>query len=138
MPIKKLPAKKGLRELKKIPKAPNKKAIEKECFKLIQQIALAQDPRCICCGLPSVAGHHLFGRGLAAAFNPEMVRGLCLLHHDLAHAMPRIFGEAMRIRIGWRYLELEQMSRVVIPYMDFAAKRDDLKTFLAELERRAT
>lgn len=110
---------------------------EKECFALIQQIALLQDPNCIVCGVPSVAGHHVFGRGLAAAFNPTMVRGLCLNHHGYSHHLPESFGVFMAGFLGeGRYDELALLSREIVPYIDFEAKRDELKAILAELEGR--
>jgi hypothetical protein len=72
---------------------------ERDCYKLIQAIALARDPICIIpgCWRPSDCGHHLFGRHLAAAFNPEMVRGVCNGHpgrHDT---------ETKPIRVGKQF-----------------------------------
>lgn len=110
---------------------------EKDCYALIQQIALIRDPRCILCPSPSQVGHHVWGRGLAAAFHPEMVRGLCNSHHIYAHARPEGFRECMVELIGDRYRELEAMAREIIPYMDFQAKRRELREMLGELQRRA-
>lgn len=110
---------------------------EKECFALIQQIALLQDPVCIFCPQPSQVGHHLFGRGLAAAFNREMVRGVCNSHHIYAHARPEGFKECMKGLIGDRYEELERQAQEIIPYMDFQAKRMELRVILAGLRKVA-
>jgi hypothetical protein len=112
------------------------KAPEKECFKLIQQIALLQDPYCITCGKPSTAGHHLYGRGLAVAFNPECVRGMCVECHDYAHRNRFAFRGILRdVVLGPSlYDDLEVLSRTSVPDMDFEAKRDELRTVLADLE----
>ena len=109
---------------------------EKDCFTLIQQIAVLQDPFCILCGRPSECGHHLFGRCLAAAFNPEMVRGLCNTHHLYAHARPEDFREYVAEVIP-RYAELEAEANRVVPWMDFAEKRKELRAILESLRRRA-
>lgn len=117
----------------------NKRARKKDCFTLIQQIAVLQDPRCIVCYAPTVCGHHVFGRGLAAAFNPEVVRGVCLAHHNYAHALPDSFREFMEGFWGGRerYEELKRQSSEIIPFMDFSAKQNELKAMLADLEQRA-
>lgn len=113
-----------------------KSSAEKDCFRLIQEIALAQDPVCLLCPAPSQCGHHLFGRGLAAAFNPEMVRGLCNTHHLYAHARPEGFRECMLGLIGSRYEELEIEASRVVPWIDFVEERARLRGILRELKRR--
>jgi len=119
-------------------KKPSRKALEKQCFALIQQIALIQDPHCIHCGLLSEAGHHVLGRGLAVAFHPECVRGVCNTCHTYAHLKPEAFRRWFYEVVGaWKYDGLEKLSRQVIPDMDFAAKRAELKGILADLEGRA-
>ena len=109
-----------------------KSAAEKDCFNLIQQIAVLQDPRCIVCGEPSSCGHHVYGRGLAAAFNPEMVRGLCEKHHvPFAHEQREAFKRFFTSFIGpLNYERLEWQSREIVPYMDFKAKRAELRAIL--------
>ena len=110
---------------------------EKDCFALIQQIAVLQDPFCIVCGRPSECGHHLFGRGLAAAFNSEMVRGVCNEDHLKAHGKPDAFRMTMQSLMGWRYEELRRQANQPVPYMDFKVKRVELRAILEGLRRRA-
>ena len=117
-----------------------KSAAERDCFALIQQISLLQDPRCIVCGEPSSAGHHVFGRGLAVAFELEMVRGLCEKHHiPFAHKQPEAFKAFFMAFIGGprHYERLKRKSREIIPYMDFEMKRVELRAILADLQKRA-
>jgi hypothetical protein len=79
----------------------------------------------------------LFGRGLAAAFNPEMVRGLCNDDHLKAHSKPDAFRVTMQSLMGWRYEELKRQANQPVPYMDFKAKRAELRDILEGLRRRA-
>ena len=110
---------------------------KEDCFELIQKIAVLQDPKCIVCQSPSICGHHVFGRGLAAAFNPEVVRGVCLNHHQYAHILPDSFRVFMEGFWGKdRYEELERQANTVIPYIDFEAKLFELKGILTDLQRR--
>jgi len=107
-----------------------------ECYRLIQQIAVKRDPRCIVigCGAPSTVGHHLFKRSrMATAFLPEAVRGLCHPCHLKAHASPAWFRALMISMIGDRYYELERLSNTVVK-VDFKAKRDELRGILEKLK----
>jgi hypothetical protein len=111
---------------------------KKECYALIQQIAVLQDPICVICGKPSDCGHHLFKRDrLATAFLPEAVRGVCNETHRVAHAEPEWFqGFMIRSMGDERYFELSRLSRTVVPYMDFKATRDQLRLILFDLQRK--
>ncbi|MFZ2809417.1 MAG: hypothetical protein WAZ60_23785 [Desulfosalsimonadaceae bacterium] len=108
-----------------------KSSAERDCFSLIQQIAVQKDPYCIVCGAPSSVGHHIFGRDLAAAFDPEMVRGLCEKHHvPFAHQQPEAFKTFFMTLVGDHYEQLERKSREVVQCMDFKAKRAELRELL--------
>jgi len=107
-----------------------------DCYRLIQQIAVKRDPKCIICGAPSTVGHHLFKRSrMATAFLPEAVRGLCHYDHARAHTHRKWFTIFMVGLIGDRYYELERLSNTVVK-VDFKAKRDELRGILNELENR--
>ena len=107
---------------------------EKECYKLIQMVAVKQDPICIlpgCCQ-PSMVGHHIFKRDRnATAFLPEAVRGMCIVHHDWAHHYPfqceNIWIELLGPK---RYYELVRLSWTVVPDINFEEIRDGLKKIL--------
>jgi len=107
-----------------------------DCYKLVQQIAVAQDPICIMpeCGQTSQVGHHLFKRDrMGTAFHPEAVRGLCHRHHGHAHAKPEQFKKAMIRLMGERYHELQKLSKTVVNGMDYVAKREELRGMLTEV-----
>lgn len=108
------------------------KPAEADCYRLIQMVALQQDPACIICGWPSEVGHHLFKRDrLATAFLPEAVRGLCNQCHRDAHNYPLLFSGTMIRMMGEdRYFELERLSWKVAKHFDFNAKRQVLKALL--------
>lgn len=88
---------------------------EKDCYRLIQEIAILQDPVCVVCTeRKSQAGHHLFTRSRhATAFHPEAARGLCNICHQEAHEEPQWFRQIMIEEIGDRFFELERLSRTV-------------------------
>ena len=110
--------------------------LEKDCFKYIQIIALLRDPFCIFCGRKAQAGHHVWGRGLSVAFEPECVRGVCNDCHRFAHANRNAFLKWFYEIVGaWKYEELQQLSRQIVTAMDFEAKRDELKEIITKLER---
>jgi hypothetical protein len=101
-----------------------------DCYRLIQQIAIAQDPVCIWAGCmeDSCVGHHLFMRDRkGTAFHPEAVRGLCHMHHGYAHARPEQFRKIMIGFIGERYYDLQRLSKTVVKNMDYVAKREELR-----------
>ena len=111
-----------------------------DCYKLIQMIALAQDPICTMpgCWQPSQVGHHLFKRSnMATAFHPPAVRGFCNLHHGHAHAKPKEFKKTMIALIGPRYHDLQRLSKQVVPDMDYVAKRAELRGILESLGKKA-
>jgi len=107
-----------------------------DCYRLIQQIAVKRDPKCIICGAPSTVGHHLFKRSrMATAFLPEAVRGLCHYHHDYLQHHRKWFRDIMIGQLGDRYYELERLSNTVVK-VDFKAKREELRGILNYLENR--
>ncbi|MFZ4436792.1 MAG: hypothetical protein ACOYOS_00030 [Syntrophales bacterium] len=109
-----------------------------DCYRLIQMIAIRQDPFCIVCGAPSEVGHHLWRRNnLSTAFHPEAVRGLCNPHHGFAHAKPTAFKAHMQRLMGPRYHELQKLSKTVVKGMDYVAKRSELRGILEDFEQKA-
>jgi hypothetical protein len=110
----------------------------RECYKLIQEIAIAQDPFCIYprCSNRSTVGHHLFSRArMATAFHPECVKGLCNTDHRNAHDHPAAFQFFMENIMGERYFELMRLSNTVVKNIDFKEIRDELKKKLTELKK---
>ena len=110
-----------------------------DCYRLIQQIAIDQDPVCIWTGCmeDSCVGHHLFKRDRrGTAFHPEAVRGLCHIHHGYAHARPEQFRKIMIGFIGERYYDLQRLSKTVVKWVDYAVKRIELREILAGLTRK--
>ena len=113
----------------------------RECYKLIQEIAVALDPFCIHpgCNNPSVVGHHLFKRDrMATAFHVECVKGLCDQHHKVAHADPNGFTGYMIGKIGPRYDELLRLSHTVVKNIDFKKERDKLKFILQSIRKNGS
>lgn len=110
---------------------------EKECYALIQQIAILQDPVCtkLGCWHPSDCGHHLFKRDrLATAFLPHLVRGLCDHHHKWAHRKPKEYEDEVRAMAGDEaYDSWLRLSHTVVPDFDFKAKKKELKILLDKL-----
>jgi len=110
-----------------------------DCYKLIQVIAIAQDPICTMpgCWQPSQVGHHLFKRSnLATAFHPLSVRGFCHLHHGHAHTKPAEFEKAMIMLMGPLYHDLQRLSKQVVPDMDYVAKRTELRGILESFRKK--
>ena len=112
-----------------------------DCYRLIQQIAVAQDIFCIIpgCGQLSQVGHHLFKRDrMATAFHPGAVRGLCNLHHGHARGKPEQFKKAMIGLMGFeRYYELQRLSKSVVKNTDYVAKRAELRGMLENFGKKA-
>jgi hypothetical protein len=109
-----------------------------DCYRLIQEIAIGQDPFCRApgCGKRTDCGHHIFKRDrLATAFEPDAVIGLCTQHHTgFAHGKPEEFKKFMIKRLGEaRYYELRRLSHTDVPFMDYEKKRDELKRILEEI-----
>ena len=111
-----------------------KSAAEKECYRLIQQIAVLNDPICtrFGCWKPSVVGHHIFPRSrMATAFDPRCVLGKCDCHHKIAHSSPAQDEIQNRKRFGdEEYEALERLSWTVVPDINFEEIRDGLKKIL--------
>jgi hypothetical protein len=105
------------------------KPAEADCYRLIQQIALQQDPVCfICQDHESQAGHHLFKRDrLATAFLSEAVRGVCNDCHRWAENNPALERTFMVEAMGPRYFELERLSWQVVRHFDFVGMRKELR-----------
>ena len=83
------------------------------CYRLIQVVVLHQYPYCRVpgCSLISSAGHHAFPRNrLGTAFNPKAVISLCVGHHGVAHAEPKLFQPVIQSIIGEEYEELRELS----------------------------
>jgi hypothetical protein len=118
-----------------------KSSVEKECFALIQEIAVKRHPRCKRCGDPSQCGHHIFTRSRpATAFLPEAVIGLCAECHDWIERHPD-FGAALAVSILGReeYDHLSALSRVVCRYRaaDYREIRDGLRKILEDTKSPA-
>lgn len=113
-------------------------AIKKDCFSLIQEIALKERPYCLvpgCCK-PSTAGHHIFTRSrLSTAFNPQAVIALCESHHAFAHSHPAEGRKMAAGIIGPDYEALRQISLMVVRFRDsdFVRIRTILKSRLEGL-----
>lgn len=108
-----------------------------DCYKLIQEIAVARDVKCQHpdCWLPADCGHHLFKRDrMATAFLPEAAIGLCTRHHTgWAHAKPKAFKAFMVKRMGNRYHELARLSRQIVQHSDYTEIRTRLREYLQAL-----
>jgi hypothetical protein len=112
-----------------------------DCFKLIQQIAIARDKVCQhpdCCTSVEV-GHHIFSRSrMATAFLPEAVIGLCAWHHSTwAHGKPKAFKEFMVERIGERYHQLRRRSYETVKNPDYNEIRQGLVKVLEAYQHGA-
>lgn len=114
--------------------------IRQTCYRLIQEIAVLQDPVCVYpyCPYLSVVGHHLFTRSrLSTAFDPQAVRGLCHDHHQWVHNNPKQATLMFIKLIGvLKYGELERKSRIIMASLDFRMTRETLKSILVELKSR--
>jgi hypothetical protein len=109
-------------------------ATRKSCYRLIQEVAVAQDKFCRYpgCNRYSLVGHHLFKRDrLATAFLPEAVWGLCLGHHEFAHKFPIVFKNAVISKIGYEvYINLLRKSHSTVKYLDYNKVAEELKEIL--------
>lgn len=110
-----------------------------DCFRLIQQIAVARDKVCQhpdCCTSVEV-GHHLFSRSrMATAFLPEAVIGLCAWHHtSWAHNQPKRFKAFMVKRAGDRYFELQRLSNTVVKNLSYTDTRENLRNILQAFQQ---
>lgn len=113
------------------------KKAESDCYKLIQEIAIKQHPKCKWpgCNKPSTVGHHLFKRDrMATAFLPEAVWGLCVMHHDEAHREPAVFKRYVYQCIDDRYYELLRLSWITMK-PDFKETKKYLQMFLTRLQK---
>lgn len=111
---------------------PPVKPSKKECYALIQEVAVKRHPVCPWCPKPSVVGHHLFKRDrMATAFLPEAVQGMCDYHHGYWHKHPAGFRQEMIREIGDdRYWELERLSQTVVRNVDYGAVKRKLTLLL--------
>ena len=111
-----------------------------DCYKLIQEIAVARDVVCQRpeCGRPADCGHHLFKRDrMATAFLPEAVVGVCAQDHTgWAHAKPREFKAFMVEKRGNRYYELARLSETVCKHQNYAEIRAGLRENLRMLMKQ--
>jgi hypothetical protein len=109
------------------------KSSKQECYALIQEVAVKQDPVCRHprCYKPSVVGHHIFKRDrLATAFLPIAVWGACDDHHKFWHAHPAAFKRlAVRI-LGPMYYDLQRLSYTVVKNMDYGEVKRKLTEIL--------
>ena len=115
-------------------------SIEKECFRLFQEVVLERDQACQMCGYPATAAHHIFGRTRrATAFDPENGVGLCKEHHRRAHLSSVEFLEWVRdVLIGSkRFYLLREKSLSVARFRDadFKAIKKGLQETLEALRR---
>ena len=109
-----------------------KSAIERECYKLIQMVAVKQRPVCIWTGQPSTVGHHLFKRDrLATAFLPAAVWGMSDSQHHWAHKHPSQWKDIVIHIIGFpEYARLRTLSWTVVENINFEEIRNNLKKML--------
>ena len=109
--------------------------LKDECYRLVQQIAVARDRLCRGpgCWERATAGHHLFpGSGRNSTdFNPEYVMGLCVNCHDWAHHKPDEFDSWAINLLGPIYREGEYWTNIPKRDIDFNRMRDDLKKTLS-------
>jgi hypothetical protein len=113
------------------------KAIERECYALVQEVVVARDVSCMRhnCMKPSVCGHHLFKRDrMATAFLTDAIIGFCAEDHQWAHKHPRDCRELAIEILAERYFELERLSRTVCKNVDYKAIRDRLRAELKKLK----
>ena len=115
-----------------------KSSVERECFRLVQVIAVTKYPNCVRCGAPSTCGHHIFSRSRnATAFDPAAVLGLCAECHAWAHQYP---GAGLRLAqtiVGIKeYNRLAKKSMAICRYRasDFREIRQRLREELKEQE----
>lgn len=102
---------------------PKKIGTKKDCYSIIQEIAVARDKVCQKpeCSRRAEAGHHLWKRDrFATAFLPEAILGLCTQHHTgWAHNKPEEFKKFMVARMGEEYYELRRLSNTVVKNLDY-------------------
>jgi 5-methylcytosine-specific restriction endonuclease McrA len=115
-----------------------KSPIEQECFRLVQQIVVARDKKCVRCGEPSSCGHHVFTRSRqATAFLPEACMGLCTECHNWIEAHPEQ-GVILAVSLlgRKRYDELERVSLTQCRFReaDYRDIRRVLRKRLKEVE----
>ncbi len=115
-----------------------KSSVERECYRLVQVIAVTKYPSCVRCGEPSTCGHHIFSRrNNATAFDPDAVLGMCAECHVWAHSYP---GAGLRLAqtiIGIKeYNRLAKKSMEVCRYRaaDFREIRQRLREELKGAE----
>jgi hypothetical protein len=115
------------------------KSIERECFALMQMIAVARDILCRApgCWQSATAGHHIFGRGAAVAFDPRYILGMCALCHvPWAHARPKEFDEWVQ---SWmdkhEYAEGVRLSQSIAKHLDYKKIKETLWAKLEDLRR---
>lgn len=110
---------------------------EKDCYRLIQQVVVAQFPVCRVpwCNQPASVGHHLFPRARhGTAFNPNAVFSCCEHHHDLFHSKRDEYRALVRSWIGEEYEQLRELSLMTVQFReeDFKKIRDILTRLLEE------
>ena len=103
---------------------PRGKGTKKDCYSIIQEIAVIKDKVCQhpSCSRPADCGHHSFKRDrLTTAFLPEAVVGVCTQHHTgWAHNKPKEFKTFMIERLGEdRYYELRRLSYTNLDHPDY-------------------
>jgi hypothetical protein len=108
-----------------------------DCYRLIQEIAVARDIFCRApgCSEYATAGHHIYGRtNLSTAFDPRYVLGLCVqCHVPWAHKNPDEFKEWVIRWMGEDEYEYgHQLSLTIAKHVDFHWIRDNLKLELAK------
>ena len=66
-------------------KKPKKSTLKKKCDKLWSQIVRMKYPKCLKCGKPTQASHHIFGRrNLSVRFDIKNGIGLCHYCHTFS------------------------------------------------------
>jgi hypothetical protein len=105
-------------------------SLKAACYRLIQQVVLAQYPACRRCQKPSEVGHHIFKRDrLGTAFNPLAVVALCNACHAFVHSKPSEAKTLAKEWLGDDYEKLQVLSRMVVQFRDadYRIIRDKLK-----------
>ena len=109
-----------------------KSSVERDCYRLLQQIVVERDKVCVrCLENPSACGHHIFTRSRpVTAFLPEAVIGLCTDCHNWAQRNPNLAAMLAISVLGERkYEKLARLSLEVRRYRpaDFREIRQGLR-----------
>jgi len=118
-----------------------KSKAERDCYQLIQEIAVARDVYCVhpLCSSLATAGHHLFKRDrIATAFLPSAIFGVCNDHHvPWAHEEREEFKVFAIGRLGEEeYYRLYRLSITTTRGMDFKGKRNELIEILRKTRNK--